>query len=225
MKKVVPFSKQIPFNRTIAEITDIEVSHDLELKNMYEVEGNIKVCGKYKMTNASQIEDDFDYKLPFVIAIDSKYDTSNMEINISDFTFEIINEEELKINVDITLDNLIDKLDIDSIKNPEEREVEILEDVNLYNNEIGIKEDKELDEIKDDIKESVDKESDEKLDSIFKPNNNNEYSTYYVYIFRDSDTIEYLLDKYKISREELENYNDLSSITVGSKIIIPCSNE
>ncbi len=211
MKKVVPFSKQIPFNRTISEVTDIEVNHDLKLKNNYEVEGDILVKGKFKMTSASQLEEEFDYRLPFVIAIDSKYDTSNMEISITDFTFEIINEEDLKVNVDITLDNLIDKLDIDSIKNPSEREIDILSD-------LDVRED-------NDIEEEIEVETKEDIKSIFNTNDNKEYSTYYVYIFRDSDTIEYLLDKYNISRDELEKYNDLSSINVGSKVIIPCSNE
>ena len=222
MKKVVPFSKQIPFNRTISEITDIEVSHDLELKDLYEIEGNIIVEGKYKMTEASQIEEEFNYKLPFVIAIDSKYDTSNIEISISDFNFEIINEEELKVNVDITLDNLIDRLDIDSISNPEEREVEILkdlDDLDDISNEIDIK------KIEEDEEKEENKENSTNLNTIFNTTGNNEYSTYYVYIYRDGDTIEYLLDKYNISREELENYNDLSSINIGSKVIIPCSNE
>ncbi len=205
MKKVVPFTKQIPFNRNIAEVTDISVSHDLELKDLYEIEGNIILDGKYKMTNASQIEEEFHYDLPFVIAIDSKYDTSNLEINISDFNFEIINEEDLKINVDITLDNLIDRLDIESIRNPEDREAEILKELD---NEIEIPEEKVTE-----------------VDSIFTDNDKKEYSTYYVYIYRDGDTIEYLLDKYSISREDLENYNDLSNISVGSKVIIPCSNE
>ena len=214
MKKVVPFTKQIPFNRNIAEVTDISVSHDLKLKDLYEIEGNIILDGKYKMTNASQIEEEFHYDLPFVIAIDSKYDTSNLVINISDFNFEIINEEDLKVNVDITLDNLIDRLDIDSIKNPEDREIEILKDLDSYN-EIDIP------EVKEEIVDSDNKE----IDSIFTDNDNKEYSTYYVYIYRDGDTIEYLLDKYSISREDLENYNDLSNISVGSKVIIPCSNE
>ena len=211
MKKVVPFSKQIPFNRVISEITDIEVSHTLVLKDNYEVEGDVLVKGKYKMTNASQLEEEFNYKLPFVIAIDSKYDTSNMEISISDFTFEIINEEDLKINVDITLDNLVDKLDIESIRNPEEREVEILKDIS------------ELDEKIEEI--SNDNDVEKSIDSIFSVTSNKEYSTYYVYIFREEDTIEFLLDKYNICRDELEKYNDLSDITVGTKIIIPCSNE
>ena len=29
------------------------------------------------------------------------------------------------------------------------------------------------------------------------------------------------MDKYQVTKEELENYNDLSSLTIGSKLIIP----
>ena len=72
--------------------------------------------------------------------------------------------------------------------------------------------------------DSVEKDNNE-LNSIFNSKEESEYSTYYVYIYRDGDTIEYLLDKYNISREDLEGYNDLSNITVGSKVIIPCANE
>lgn len=220
MKKIIPFTKQIPFNRTIAEITDIEVNHDLKLKNSYEIEGNVLLNGKFKMTDASQIEEEFDYKLPFVIAIDSKYDTSNIEISISDFYFEIINEEDLKINVDITLDNLVDRLDIDSIKNPSDREIDILDEIDEVVDIIDKEEEKE--EKAEEIPVEIEKTD---IKSIFNSEDNKEYSTYYVYIFRDGDTIEYILDKYNISREELENYNDLSSINVGSKVVIPCSNE
>ena len=109
MKRTIPFTKTITFRTMIAEITDIEVSHTLELKENYEIEGDILVNGKYKMTDASQIEEEFNYKLPFMIELDSKYDTKNMEIVIGDFYFEIINEEDLKINVEIDINGLEEK--------------------------------------------------------------------------------------------------------------------
>lgn len=65
MKKVVPFTKTISFRTMIAEITDIEVNHTLALNENHEVVGDILVDGKYKMTDASQIEEEFHYKLPF----------------------------------------------------------------------------------------------------------------------------------------------------------------
>ena len=32
------------------------------------------------------------------------------------------------------------------------------------------------------------------------------------------------MDKYKVTRELLQNYNDLNDIKIGSKLIIPCAN-
>lgn len=51
------------------------------------------------------------------------------------------------------------------------------------------------------------------------------YATYSVYILRENDTIESIMNKYKVTREELENYNDLNNLNVGSKIIIPTADE
>ena len=63
------------------------------------------------------------------------------------------------------------------------------------------------------------------VSSIFSSLTSNEetYSTYYVYIVREADTIESIIDKYKTTKEELQNYNDLTEVKVGSKLIIPCT--
>lgn len=50
------------------------------------------------------------------------------------------------------------------------------------------------------------------------------YVTYRVCIVKEGDTTQKILDKYKIDKEVLEQYNDLNNIKVGDKIIIP-SNE
>ena len=51
------------------------------------------------------------------------------------------------------------------------------------------------------------------------------YKTYSVYIIREGETIDNILNKYKVTKEELEAYNDLKNIGIGSKIIIPTENE
>ena len=229
MKKVIPFSKQLTFKTMIREITDIEVKHDLNLKNESELEGNIIVDGKYKMTDASIMEEEFHYKLPFVIAIDQKYDTSNLEVSINDFNFEIINEEKLKINVDILLDNLEEK---EIIRNDIEipiGEQEIIEKVD-YDIEPLEELKKEIDKNKQIEKLEIDESKEEKnnsISSIFSnlTSNDETFSTYHVYIVRESDTLEGIMDKYNISREALADYNDLDDIKIGTKLIVPCSND
>ena len=64
------------------------------------------------------------------------------------------------------------------------------------------------------------------VSSIFSSIASNEetFSTYYVYIVREADTVDTILDKYQITRELLQSYNDLDDIKIGSKLIIPCTN-
>ena len=195
MKKVVPFTKTILFKTHIAEITEIEVNEDLILDENNEVKGDI-------------LEEEFHYELPFVIAIDDKYIADNIEIEIQEFNYEIINEEELKVNINIALDNLEEKEEI--------REEEIL---------IPVEMEEDIKEVEEEV-EPLEKE-DTNINSIFTnlTNDNETYSTYHVYIVKEADTLEYILDKYKINKEELSNYNDISSINIGDKLIIPCSND
>ena len=109
MKKIIPFTKTIKFKTMIAEITDIEAKHNLEVKEGNTIEGDILLDGKYKMHEASQIEEEFHYNLPFTIEVDNKYDISNCTITIDDFYFEIINEEDLKINIELEIGNVEEK--------------------------------------------------------------------------------------------------------------------
>ena len=51
------------------------------------------------------------------------------------------------------------------------------------------------------------------------------YTTYKVYIVREGDSIDTILQKYSVSREILEKYNNLNEINLGDKIIIPEVNE
>ena len=38
---------------------------------------------------------------------------------------------------------------------------------------------------------------------------------------REGDSLEQIISKYQITREELEKYNDLKELSIGDKIIIP----
>ena len=274
MKKVVPFTKTISFRTMIAEITDIEVNHTLALNENHEVVGDILVDGKYKMTDASQIEEEFHYKLPFTIDIDERYNLDNLEIIISDFYFEIINEEDLKINVEIEMDgieeNKLPKLEEkknsleevsevldteeDFVRNKEDdilipveieekkEKLEVPQDNPLHKLAEEIKKDiltediplvevtkqeakKEIKKETTSVKQEKDNNTSTNMSSIFSSLASSEetFSTYYVYMVRETDTIESIIDKYQTTKEELQNYNDLTNVKVGSKLIIPCA--
>ncbi len=47
------------------------------------------------------------------------------------------------------------------------------------------------------------------------------YTAYRVYLIKEEDTIDTILKKYNVTKEDLSAYNDLSDIKYGDKIIIP----
>ena len=48
------------------------------------------------------------------------------------------------------------------------------------------------------------------------------YKSYSVYVVREGDDVDTIMQKYNVSKEALDNYNDLKEIKIGDKIIIPC---
>lgn len=69
----------------------------------------------------------------------------------------------------------------------------------------------------------VNEEVEEKINSLFNQfsKDSEVYVTYNVFILRDGDTIDSILEKYNISEEELRKYNDLTNLQLGDKLIIP----
>ncbi len=274
MHEIVSFSKEIEFKNMIDKITSISLDHTLALEDSNNIRGDFIVSGSYKMTAASQIENKFSYKIPVDIEVDSKYDLSNLVIDIDDFTYEIIDEEILKVKIDLLLDKLEikEKLVLDDIKKDDysddlvvgddlfmeksekkdlsipitdrDSNIDIIDSnendlesndaltkevnnaFNKINNEIKINTnniDISCDDKKDVTKEEnlTDNNNSPSLFSSFDSSNET-YSTYSVYILRDGDIIENIISKYKTTREKLEEYNDLSNLKTGMKIIIPC---
>lgn len=200
MIQTVPFTKDITFKTKIGEITSISLDHDLKLKQEDLITGNFYLKGTYKMLETSTIEEEYSYKIPCEIAISDEYDTFDAEIDIDDFSYEIVDDEILRVNIVVSIDNLIKK----EVETKVERCIED-ETVEEMSNEI--KPEKEKIIIKDSIK-----------------NQKDSYTTYKVYVFKDSDTIEGLIEKNDITKEDLSNYNNLEDITTGTKVIIPSKN-
>lgn len=170
MHEIVSFSKEIEFKNMINKITSISLEHTLMLEDNSTIKGDFIVSGTYKMTAASQIENDFSYKIPVDIEVDDKYDLSNLVIDIDDFTYEVIDEEILKVNIDLLLDKLEikEKVEVreDSCKEENEDEIEAYEDLFM---ETSDKEELTIPVLEDKI-EVMNKDEDiEILDSDIEP--------------------------------------------------------
>ena len=196
--------KEFMFPTKIGEIVSIALDHTLKLEQQV-VSGEFLISGTYKMQEESQNEEKFNYRVPVDIAIDSKYDTSQCMISIDDFTYEIINEEKLKVNISVMLDNL--DIKVEPIE-PLEAELDNREEEfeSLYE--------------ENDVDKNIPLENE-----ILYPKDETEYSVYRVYTVKEEDTIDLILEKFGISRDLLLDYNDLDNIKTGSKIIIPSPDE
>ena len=137
MKQIIPFTKDITFKNTIGDLVSISLDNDLQLKGEDLITGNFYVKGKYKLTKASIQEEEYSYKIPCEIAISDDYDTFDATIDIDDFYYDIIDNEVLRINIDLVIDNLVkkevkEKEEVSVRK--EEQEVKEIKEENLYEN-------------------------------------------------------------------------------------------
>ena len=221
MNEIVSFTKEIDFNNNIEKINSISLEHTISYDKDSSIKGDLIVSGTYRQNQVTLIDTPFSYKVPIDILIDSKYDLSNITIDIDNFTYDLIDNSKLKINVDI----LIDKLELKK----EDDEIININDLFLEKEEKEKLEVPEIDDNKNDnlVEREIVYKEDVDNDSLFSNLNSSceSYITYSIYIMKENDSIENIMDKYKVSRTQLEEYNDLNEIKQGTKIIIPNSNE
>lgn len=246
MKKIIPFEKELMFKTKVCEITAISIEHNYKMEDDDLISGNFLISGEYKMTEGSINREKFEYTIPFDIALDSRYDTNNIVVDIDDFNYSIINNDILKVRIVLYIDG-------DLIKNNENNQLELKNNNNEIKEEsINLekeveepqieksvnydrKEEKELpkEDLQPEIELNIENinvnnnsvEDDSKYDSSLFNNleSGETYSTYHVYIVKEEDTIDKIMEKYSVSKEDLSNYNDLNDIKPGDKVIIPTS--
>lgn len=220
MKKKINIEKRVDFPTMIGEITAISLDHDLKFIDNLNVNGDLILSGKYKMTEASRLEEDFLYKFPIEIALTEKLDLNTTKIEISDFYYEIENDDIMKCHVDLDIeglevvdfcDDLFEDRECDGDKNieveiPKKEVIEPPLEEERHDEE-------EIEELIEDKKEEI---------NIMNFDDENEtYGTFVVYIVRQNETVNSILEKYNTTIEELEKYNDLKNINIGTKLIIP----
>lgn len=242
MKQIIPFVKDLNFNTRISEITSIALEHNLKLENNDSVVGNFEISGKYKINDISVNEEVFSFDIPFDITLDDKYDASKIKIDIDNFYYEILNDEVLRVHIDVLASNLVYYRKVEE----EKEETSNLEEESLRSNdsmERKVSMPEEVIEKKEEIlsldeeEKNENKEIREKEDDTINSNNisnnlekgflfeNEKYSTYKVHIVRENETIDTIKEMYNVSLEELEKYNDVDKITLSSKVIIPIEDE
>ena len=212
MEKIVPFKRDISFETKIAEIRSISLEHTYEIQNNL-ISGTFIISGNYKLTDTSTNVDPFKFEIPFDISIDSRYELNKATVDINDFFYELINNEVLSVSITLIIDNLEEKEEREMEEIQEEKqEVEEIKPVSYEETE----KDDETEEVKT---VSI---SPETVKSIFDNMDENEgYVVYKVHIVTENDTIESIMEKYDVTKEALEAYNDLNDLKIGDKLIVP----
>lgn len=204
MKKSVPLKKELNFKSNLAQIVSISLDKEFNLEGN-SVKGNLLVSGSYKMNDVSVNTEPFSYNIPVNIELSDRYILDNLSIDIDDFYYEIIDNNVLSLHFEIGLSNL-EEIKEEEIINPIKYEEEVVEKVDNI--------------ILEDSKE--DRTNIKEVKTLFDSLDETEtFSTYKVCIVKESDTIESIINNYAITREILEQYNDISDVKIGDKLIIP----
>ncbi len=223
MNCVIPYTKEIVFKTKIAEISSISLEHEMSV-NETELLGNFIVSGEYKSHELSVNKDEFSYTLPFSIELSDNIDLETIDFSITDFSYEVVEDNTLKVFIEFSV--------IASEKEVlEESREELFQDVSTaLENEIEIpeviieesgdtrKEDDIVIETIDDIRLDAE-EAETIMDSI--KNDNDEYAIYHIHIVKEAETIEMISSMYNSSTDLISEYNDLTNVSVGDKLIIP----
>ena len=239
MSEAFVVERDFLFKDSIFEITSISVEHDEDI-NGSNLEGDFIISGDYRLHEISINKEDFSFKLPFTHEIRSNVNLDTVNLEITDFTYELNNNDELHVHIEYivsgeqSLIEFADEKDLNEFLNKTDAEVvDLTEDEPRFKEvskeeilnipaEDSKKEEKE--ESKKEIKE--DKPSEISTNNIIGSINADEtYVKYHVHTVMQNDTLEGILDKYKITLTELKKYNTFEALEVNMKLVIPENEE
>lgn len=228
MKELVNFNGELEFRNNIFEISSISLESEYEVCPD-KINGVFLVSGSYRGHEISLNQETFNKKLPFEYVFKDKMVEDTVSLEVKDFTYEIDqNKVSVSIEYEIKGEKMIFEDEREFDKFLEDHEVEV---VDLTDEKDDEKEEKKepVEEVKEDRtieeeKEVRKKVNDSEIIDTLKDGENT-YITYHIHVCDESDTLEYLANKYKISIDIIKDYNSIDNISAGMKLIIPCQDE
>lgn len=223
MREIIKNNYEVKFKSNISQIHSIslEEEHTLVDNNL---KGNFILSGDYKAMGLSLSLTDYKYEIPYTYTVSDKIIEDTLNVEIEDFSYDI-DRDTLNIAIEY------------SVKYDENHEEEIKELDRIFDEVIDLRE-----EVKETVPEVVEELTEERVlkpiellkpdlieenDDISEDNIEikDEYITYHICIVNESDTLDSILDRYKISIDVLKEYNDFDELKIGMKLIIPYQNE
>lgn len=127
MKKIVPFNNVLQFNTDVREITAISLEPEIK-KYPDMISGVFYISGEYKITDGQLDKEQFNFELPFDIALSNNYDLDSLLVDIDDFRYDLVSDKNLKVNIDLYIDGEIIEEPLPREHNQEELEFDIREE-------------------------------------------------------------------------------------------------
>lgn len=249
MKSIIPFTKELDFKTKVSEITSISLEREFEV-NTSSIEGSLYVSGDYKSHEVSANVTPFNFKIPFTIEIPDNLVEESITLEISDFAYEMEENSKIKVSIELELfgeekeieeeeDEDITPIEVDgeeivkmleeaSEKEKETEKEDRAEPEEELSEEETTKEEKEeapadtVDETREETEEDM---TSENVIITGASNTPDEYTTYHIHIVKEGETIETICTMYNSNLSLLNDYNDLSEVSKGMKIIIPENDE
>ena len=204
MDFLIPYTKEITFDSKIAEIVSISLEHEMNI-NEGEILGNFIVSGEYKTHELSVNKESFNHTIPFNIDLPNNIDKETISFDITDFTYEIVGDDTLKVIIEVNLKGK--ELEEDIIEEQLEREEDLFESPEETKEQI------------EEIDTTIAEESRE------EPKKDDDYITYHVHIYKEGDNLESICTKYKSNINILKEYNDITDLKPNDKLLIPEEDE
>ncbi len=244
----IPFESEIKFKTNISEITKMSLEHDFNV-NDDKILGNFYVSGEYKVHSISINKEPFNYTLPFTVELREDIDTDTLEFNIEDFSYDVIDNDTLKVNIEYSLKGEERKVEepknnetdnnvefervneeelnselafIDDFLDNKENETDDNRNEEVLESEVT--EEKEVNiedqkENKDDEKRDIVEEEKTIMETI--KDSDDTFVTYHVHIIKESETLESVALMYNAPKSLLEEYNTDCAFNPGDKLLIP----
>lgn len=254
MRENFEIEKELKFNNNLYEVLSIslEEKHDVIDNKLI---GNFLVSGEYKIHEISLNKEKFNFKIPFKYDITNDIEFDSLEVDITNFIYDVVDgslfvtiaydivgdrkdillfddEEDLdeflkSREVELVMDDVIDEIDdilepITCVKDEinEEKEIIIEDKSNSFKEEIKLKSNDKTEEVSE---RNIEAAKENLLNSVKVEDDN--YITYQIHIVKENDSLESILVRYNMSLDELKEYNDFNTLSLGMKLIIPIVNE
>lgn len=254
MSEAFVINKELLFKNSVFEITSVSIEHNYDI-NGSNCEGEFIISGDYRLHEISINKEDFSFKIPFNNAIRSNVNLDSIEVEITDFSYELINNDELDVHVEYTVSgeqNIIEFADEQSLDeflmgndaevidlSDDAEVIDLSDDVEVEREELEKGEDilvnaepeevlKETNEESLVEEETAEVNGDRHIDNealINSINSEEVFVKYHVHTVTEYDTLEAILTKYGITLVELKKYNAFETLELNMKLIIPKNEE